>query len=69
MRHGDHAQALGIEFGDLLANLGELIFAERLGDTVNLDKGANLEHFLGSSLGNHLGFALGVGDDYAQATA
>ena len=58
LRHGDHAQALGIEFGDLLANLDELIFAERLGGAIDLDKGANLEHFLGSSLGNHLGFAL-----------
>ena len=63
--HGDHAQALGVEPGDLLANLGELIFSKRLGDTIDLDKGADLEHFLGSPLGNHLGFALGIGDDYA----
>ena len=69
LRHGNYAQALGVEPGDLLTNLGELIFGERLGDTVDLDKGADLEHLLGSSLGNHLGFALGVGDNYAQATA
>ena len=69
LRHGNHAQALGIEPGDLLANLGELIFGERLGGTIDFDKGADLEHFLGSSFGNHLGFTLGVGDNYAQATA
>ena len=69
LRHGNHAQALGIEPGDLLANLGELIFGKRLGGAIDLDKGADLEHFLGSSLGDHLGFALGVGDNYAQATA
>ena len=69
LRHGNHAQALGIEPSDLLANLGELIFGERPGDAIDLDKGADLEHFLGSSLGDHLGFALGIGDNYAQATA
>ena len=53
----------------MLANLGELFVGKRLGDTVDLNKGADLEHFLGSSLGNHLGFALGVGYNYAQATA
>ena len=69
LRHGNHAQALGVEPGYLLANLGELIFGKRLGGTIDLDKGADLEHFLGSSLGDHLGFALGVGDNYAQTTA
>lgn len=69
LRHGNHAQALGVEPGDLLANLGELVFGERLGGAIDLDKGADLEHFLGSSLGNHLGFATGVGDNDAQATA
>ena len=69
LRHGNHAQALGVEPGDLLANLGELIFGKRLGGAIDLDKGADLEHFLGSSLGDHLGFALGVGDNDAQATA
>ena len=69
LRHGNHAQALGVEPGDLLANLGELIFGKRLGGAIDLDKGADLEHFLGSPLGDHLGFALGVGDNYAQATA
>ena len=69
LRHGNHAQALGVEPGDLLANLGELIFGERPGDAIDLDKGADLEHFLGSPLGDHLGFALGIGDDHAQATA
>ena len=67
--HGNHTQVLGVKIGDLLANLGELVFGERPGDAIDLDKGADLEHFLGSSLGNHLGFALGVGDNYAQATA
>lgn len=69
LRHGNHAQALGVEPGDLLANLGELIFGERLGDTIDFDKGADFEHFFGSALGDHLGFALGIGDNYAQATA
>lgn len=69
LRHGNYAQALGVKIGDLFANLGEALVGERLGDAIDLDKGADLEHFLGSSLGNHLGFALGVGDNYAQATA
>ena len=69
LRHGNRAQALGVEPGDLLANLGELIFGDRLGDTIDFDKGADLEHFLGSALGDHLGFALGIGYNYAQATA
>lgn len=69
LRHGNHTQALGVESGDLLANLGELIFGERLGDAIDFDKGADLEHLFGSALGDHLGFALGVGYNYAQATA
>ena len=44
-------------------------FGKRLSGAIDLDKGANLEHFLGSSLGDHLGFALGVGDNHAQAAA
>ena len=67
--HGDHAQALGIESCHLLANLGELLVGERLGDAIDFDKGADFEHLFGSALGDHLGFALGVGYNYAQATA
>lgn len=69
LRHGNHAQALGVESGHLLANLDELVFGKRLGSAIDLDKGADLEHFLGSSFGNHLGFTLGVGDNDAQTTA
>ena len=69
LRHGDDAQAFGIEGRNLLADLCHALIGERLGMAVNFYIRADLEHFLGGALSDHLRLALFVGDHHAQAAA